>query len=504
MTLDEYELNQVVLAKGGGESGCSVQFNESAPLDLGVYGLSVAGCSGYVYPFVAFESDRVRLGASGRGYNGPMDGSAYASVYLNQLSLVQLGVSKCSSTEVATCSFGGLYVEYWHLEFSTEPSLGLFSRGSRYTSGSGDAYDDPFCSWSGGYVDITPVTVIHVPWVKYDSWMGEDRVLVETISQAVALADDGMTIRVAPGTYNEQIDFQGKAITIESTDGAAVTIIDGSGFTDGSVVTCMNGEGPDSVLRGFTIANGTAGTQLEKGDPTAGGGIFVNEASPTIEACIVRNNAADFGGGLFVRRGDVIVRTCHFIQNVGTFDGGGAQLNRSDGRLEECTFEQNVSGRNGGGVQVFTGSPFLIGCSFELNTALDNGGGIAWFPFMDDLLVEDCVLTRNSSSKGQGGGITVVTDQNSTGVLDLAASLLCNNTPFNIEGSFTDLGGNIVCGCPGDLNGDGAVTGADLSQLLAAWGSCADEPPCIADIDGNGQVDGADLAALLAAWGVCS
>ena len=46
---------------------------------------------------------------------------------------------------------------------------------------------------------------------------------------------------------------------------------------------------------------------------------------------------------------------------------------------------------------------------------------------------------------------------------------------------------------PGDLNGDGVVNGADLSIMLAAWGS--NDP--VADLDGNGVVDGADLAILL-------
>ena len=48
----------------------------------------------------------------------------------------------------------------------------------------------------------------------------------------------------------------------------------------------------------------------------------------------------------------------------------------------------------------------------------------------------------------------------------------------------------------GDLNGDGAVDGADLGLLLAAWGSKGGD----ADLDGNGMVDGADLGLLLAAW----
>jgi endo-1,4-beta-xylanase len=52
---------------------------------------------------------------------------------------------------------------------------------------------------------------------------------------------------------------------------------------------------------------------------------------------------------------------------------------------------------------------------------------------------------------------------------------------------------------PADLDGSGAVDGADLSLLLAAWGRS--ESGCAADLDRSGAIDGADLAALLAAWG---
>jgi hypothetical protein len=325
----------------------------------------------------------------------------------------------------------------------------------------------------------------------------------DTVQSAVDAAEEGRVIRVAPGVYNEQIDFQGKAITIESTDGPEVTIIDGSGFAAGSVVTFANGEGLDSVLRGFTIANGTVGTRLQKGEPSAGGGIFVNDASPTIEACVIRDNGAEYGGGLFLRFGDALVRDCRFVQNTGFVDGGGVQVVRSNARLEECTFELNVSGRNGGGIQMFNGSPILTGCRFQSNTAVSNGSGVAWFPFEDDALIESCVVTRNSCTQEQGGAIAVITGPSSTGTLRLVSSAVCNNSPLNIDGEFVDLGGNDLCGCPGDFDGDGLVAGGDLSMLLAAWGACDGDDPCFEDIDGNGQVDGADLAALLAGWGLC-
>ena len=54
--------------------------------------------------------------------------------------------------------------------------------------------------------------------------------------------------------------------------------------------------------------------------------------------------------------------------------------------------------------------------------------------------------------------------------------------------------------CPGDLDGDGAVDGSDLSVLLGYWGTANQT----ADLDGDGTVSGADLSVLLGNWGDCS
>ncbi len=52
--------------------------------------------------------------------------------------------------------------------------------------------------------------------------------------------------------------------------------------------------------------------------------------------------------------------------------------------------------------------------------------------------------------------------------------------------------------CPGDLNDDGQIAGADIGLLLAAWGT--DGP---ADLNGDGQVNGADLGLMLSGWAHC-
>jgi hypothetical protein len=70
------------------------------------------------------------------------------------------------------------------------------------------------------------------------------------------------------------------------------------------------------------------------------------------------------------------------------------------------------------------------------------------------------------------------------------------NNPENYAGV---IGAIDACPCPGDLNIDGEVGGADLGQLLVAWGGA----DAAADLTGDGLVDGADLGQLLFNWGAC-
>ena len=97
------------------------------------------------------------------------------------------------------------------------------------------------------FLTTLPVTAatIHVP---------SDQ---STIQAAIDSSVDGDTILVADGTYKENIDFKGKAITIKSANGAATTIIDGSKID--YVVKFVTNESSSSVLDGFTVTNGYPG-----------------------------------------------------------------------------------------------------------------------------------------------------------------------------------------------------------------------------------------------------
>ncbi|MHC4945340.1 MAG: right-handed parallel beta-helix repeat-containing protein, partial [Planctomycetota bacterium] len=77
-----------------------------------------------------------------------------------------------------------------------------------------------------------------------------------TIQQGIDAAADGDTVVVAPDTYFENINFNGKAITVTTSAGPEITVINGNQV--GTVVTFNTGEGPDSIIEGFTIVNGQA------------------------------------------------------------------------------------------------------------------------------------------------------------------------------------------------------------------------------------------------------
>ena len=55
--------------------------------------------------------------------------------------------------------------------------------------------------------------------------------------------------------------------------------------------------------------------------------------------------------------------------------------------------------------------------------------------------------------------------------------------------------------CPGDLDHDGEVGGADIGLLLSDWGPCGSA--CLYDLNNDGKVNGGDLGLLLAGWGHC-
>jgi len=134
-----------------------------------------------------------------------------------------------------------------------------------------------------------------------------------TIQSAINAALEGDEVIVAEGTYLENLNFQGKAITVSSSDPndpnvVQNTIIDGSVPEDpnfGSVVIFNSGEEQNSVLEGFTITGGTGSWIVVSWEfkglrwNRCGGGVLCyNMSAPTVRKNIFQDNMAGQGGGI--------------------------------------------------------------------------------------------------------------------------------------------------------------------------------------------------------------
>ena len=188
-----------------------------------------------------------------------------------------------------------------------------------------------------------------------------------SIQTAIELSRNGDSVLVGPGVYTGRVDFQGKTLTIESTDGPDVTTLDGAGR--GSVVTIANSEGPNAVLSGFTIRNGFA---------TYGGGITIENASPIIRSCVITQNSASTGGGISVRGASrPVLQNLFLTDNRATDAGGGMAI--TAGAVPAINRNQitaNTAGAYGGGIYVESSSPEISQCTISGNSAR-LGGGLA-------------------------------------------------------------------------------------------------------------------------------
>jgi hypothetical protein len=195
----------------------------------------------------------------------------------------------------------------------------------------------------------------------------------------------------------------GKAITVESRDGAGSTIVDCEG--SGVAFIFDSGETSESRLLGFTIENGSFGVQCSNG-------------SPSVVQCIITRNShtgivwSDSPGGE--------IKQCTISYNGLGIETGGSAPVISDSLVCEnyqggvrgglcapiirnCVISDN-RGDVGAGLW-FTvngaGVPQLLNSVVEGNEAQFRGGGIACVNG-GYVLLDGCVIRGNSAQKGGG------------------------------------------------------------------------------------------------------
>ena len=265
-----------------------------------------------------------------------------------------------------------------------------------------------------------------------------------TIQAAINAAETDDLIIVNDGTYIENIDFIGKAVSVQSRNGAGSTTIDGDNYS--SVVTFESGEGSGSILQGFTITNGSSWD---------GGGIYCYDASPTINDCIITKNASDWGGGVYCADSSAIFTNCSITENEGAWGGGIRCSYDTDAAFINCDISNNTAyyGFGGGGINCYEAYPTLINCTITDNSSDANGGGMTFTSSLSNVTIINCTVSNNTAD--EGGGIELSWD----GYATVINTIFWGNTATTIGDEIHVEGGSSIDITYSDILGSYTGTG---------------------------------------------
>lgn len=194
---------------------------------------------------------------------------------------------------------------------------------------------------------------------------------------------------------------------------------DGPGFAnnaDNSLhVVTATGTDDTARLDGFTITGGNAdGSSNDR----FGGGLLNTRISgptptsgPTIAHCVIRENTAQFGGGVMNINGSTITLTdCTILGNLGAQQGGG--MYQSSGVfpiIKNCLFAGNSSVTGGGlyvnQIATVTNCAFTGNVAFDVpstSTGVGGGGGIFTIAVRDSFFLSNSSFSGNVAKRGAG------------------------------------------------------------------------------------------------------
>lgn len=233
-------------------------------------------------------------------------------------------------------------------------------------------------------------TTIHVP---------QDQ---PTIQAGIDAANNEDVVLVAPGTYFELINFNGKNVVVKSQGGPSVTFIDAS-HTTGPVVRFTSGEGPKAALAGFTIQNGSLCCF-----PYEGGGVEISNSSPSIVGNNIRNNVgAGNGGGVNIHFGAPLIKGNTIAGNSVAFfggtEGGGIDVLGSSSPYAQIignVIHGNYGVGLGGGIGLNGGAGTVIQNNKIYDNNAESQGGAIWMANQSDEVIVQNLIARNSAPSG--------------------------------------------------------------------------------------------------------
>lgn len=323
--------------------------------------------------------------------------------------------------------------------------------------GAGDAGPDTTAGLTDGAPDGVHPRALFVAAQTGDDLGGDGSRAApwRTIGHALQRRTNEPELVVLGGTYRECLVLQQshQGLTLRGA-GAGTTVLDGTGCTH--AVRVRTGVGRTLVLTGFTLRNGN-------GIDLCGGGVLIEEdASPTVEGNVVRENYARNGGGICVgKRSAALIRDNQVLANQSRYGGAGIYLDEESTALVEGNLiGENVNSEyQGGGVSCKGCQAIVRNNTIRGNrtgaSSVGHGGGLGvdeGTPTVHNNLIVGNSATAyyaGGNAGGYGGGIYV------GGFIYAAKPTIANNT---IVDNAADFGGGVALGTADGFYHDAAAT----------------------------------------------
>jgi hypothetical protein len=336
-----------------------------------------------------------------------------------------------------------------------------------------------------------------------------------TITSAIAAAPNGSVVPVLPGTYDGPINLGSKGLTLRSTGGKGVTTIRGA--ADGSTIRVQGG----GQIEGFRIEGGggdeedgvrrggvlriTGGAIIVKdcdlrggavGESGEGGLVFIRDASPVFQNCVLELGGAMRGGGVYAIATGAAVHVPLFdgctIRDSVAAEGGGMYLRGAgmNPALADVNFERNTGSVLGGALFAAEGArPSLSNCRACGNTlpAVSVPGG--YDEPAVNRMTDDCNADGICDADQLDSG--ALSDDDEDGTPDACQD--CDGDGESdryaiAQGWVPDCNGNqvpdscdIASGVAQDCNGNQVPDSCDLQNPVL-------------DCDANGSIDACEIA----------
>ncbi|MCH2135733.1 MAG: hypothetical protein MK101_04015 [Phycisphaerales bacterium] len=346
-----------------------------------------------------------------------------------------------------------------------------------------------------------------------------------TIQDAVDAVDGPLPIiRLAAGEYEENIEIDGKSVTIVSEsgeldvtirpsndapiftikntpegeqvvlqaimiigeledegvtgdlqDGHGIRVVDATLALEGCcIVACRPGSGEGDDVRSGGALSATDSLVdchrclFSSCEARQGGAVAINNSNLSLSDCLICHNEAAFGGGLYADTSTVSVRRSILSGNEATGTGGSVWASSTTLKMHRCLIESSTAGMGGGGV-TSGGSTTLAECQFTDVLATQEGFGDVWYEY-------------------------------SVQPVSLNGTWLCGSTNHVGCNLSNDLAYEYGCRlCLSDTNHDSEVDVIDLINVLLYWNTY--DP--FADLDGDQEVRLDDLIMVINSFGNC-